>query len=158
MESAGRSLDQVVATDLAFAVGPRLNAAEAFRAAFEQEVGARLDPAALRGEIWSDGELQAEDFTLDTATTLRFAGPWGQGFPAPLFDSEFRVLGSRLVGERHLRLDLGLPGGNGRLQAIAFNAEDMKLGSDDIHLVYWLDVNRYQGESQLQLIVEDWVE
>lgn len=144
----------------AMAAGLSLSAEafEPFCVAFDQEVRRRLDPGLMRGEIWSDGELQATDLNLETATCLRFAGPWGQGFPEPLFDGKFPVLGSRLVGERHLRLDLGLPGQEGRVQAIAFNAEDMDLGGDCLHLAYRLDVNRYQGESRLQLIVEDWLE
>ena len=39
-------------------------------------------------------------------TTLRDAGPWGQGFPEPLFDGEFAILEQRVVGERHLKLVL----------------------------------------------------
>ena len=46
------------------------------------------------------------------------AGPWGQGFPEPQFDGEFEVLGWRVVGERHLKLELGMAGM--RLNAIQF--------------------------------------
>src|SRR3970040_1528501 len=47
----------------------------------------------------------------------------GQGCPDPHFDGQFAVLGWRVVGERHLKLELGLsePGHAGlRLNAIHF--------------------------------------
>ena len=63
--------------------------------------GSLLDPALLQAELWSDGELDVRDFAIDTAIALRDGGHWGQGYPEPLFDGEFDVLGWRIVGERH---------------------------------------------------------
>ncbi|MFZ8891303.1 MAG: imidazole glycerol phosphate synthase subunit HisH, partial [Pseudomonadales bacterium] len=54
----------------------------------------------------------------ELAERLRDGGPWGQGFPEPLFDGEFRVLGQRIVGRRHLRLRL--EAGRGRADRIIF--------------------------------------
>ena len=66
-----------------------------------------LDPALLQAEVVSDGELQAHEFNRASADALRDGGPWGQGYPEPLFDGEFDVLDWRVVGERHLKLELG---------------------------------------------------
>ena len=32
------------------------------------------------------------ELTIDTAELLREAGPWGQAFPEPLFDGQFRLI------------------------------------------------------------------
>ena len=86
---------------------------------------------------------------------LRRAGPWGQDFPEPVFDSIFEVVKRRVVGERHLKMLLKLPGHPGLLDAIAFNTP-----SDDVpqlrhvHVAYKLDVNDYRGQRSAQLLVE----
>ena len=55
---------------------------------------------------------------------LRGAGPWGQGFPEPVFDGEFKVADARIVGGKHLKMQLReLPATARRvpaLDAIAF--------------------------------------
>jgi single-stranded-DNA-specific exonuclease len=79
---------------------------ERFTRAFARLAAERLDAAALRAEVWSDGELARDEITRDLAEQLRLAGPWGQGFPEPVFDGEFEVLESRVVGETHLKLRL----------------------------------------------------
>lgn len=106
--------------------------------------------------LWSDGELAAQDMTLESAALLRDAGPWGQAFPEPLFDGEFRVATSRVVGEKHLKLGLTVPGVNKPLDAIAFNqAGIMDPAPGSIaRLAYRLDVNEYNGRRALQLVVE----
>ena len=77
---------------------------ESFRRAFAAEIAARADAEALAGVVLSDGELLAPELSLDTARVLRAAGPWGQGFPEPVFDGSFRVADLRVVGGRHLKL------------------------------------------------------
>ena len=42
--------------------------------------------------------------TLQTAESLKQAGLWGQAFPEPLFDGEFKILQQKLVGEKHLKM------------------------------------------------------
>ena len=69
-----------------------------------------LTPELLQADVLSDGELRRDEFDRASAEALRDGGPWGQGFPEPQFDGEFEVLGWRVVGERHLKLELGLGG------------------------------------------------
>ena len=62
---------------------------------------------------------------MQTARMLRGAGPWGQGFPEPVFDGAFRIVDARIVGGRHLKLQLreaAAPASRGGapLDAIAF--------------------------------------
>ena len=127
-----------------------------FEAAFLKELEARLDDGILSSVLESDGALELDDFNLDLAEQLRSAGPWGQGFPEPLFDGSFTVLQQRVVGEHHLKLSVKPEGGNQGLDAIAFNqAADHQLQKgQQVRLAYRLDSNEYRGLLGLQLVVE----
>jgi single-stranded-DNA-specific exonuclease len=124
---------------------------EAFRDAFADEVARWVTPEMLAGTVVTDGELAPDDFSLETAYTLREGGPWGADFPEPEFDGVFEVLDQRIVGERHLKLRLRPDGGERGLDAIAFN-HDRRVSSS-IRAAYRLDVNRYQGVDGVQLVV-----
>jgi single-stranded-DNA-specific exonuclease len=126
-----------------------------FKNHFEAETARLLDRSMLSGTLLSDGELQAHDLNLELAQQLRYAGPWGQGFPEPLFDGQFRVLHQRVVGEHHLKLKLTQPEGAQIIEAIAFRQADLGTLPDRVHLAYRLDVNAYQGRIEPQLIVEN---
>jgi single-stranded-DNA-specific exonuclease len=102
----------------------------AFSAAFASEIAARSDRDSLTGVIHSDGALAVEELTLDTARALRGGGPWGQGFPEPVFDGNFQIADMRIVGGKHLKLQLrvadgpsgGGPSGGGAAGAGAIGA------------------------------------
>lgn len=128
---------------------------------FDLVVKQELDEAALKGIILSDGELQPEQFSMHTAEMLRSAGPWGQGFPEPIFDGEFKLLHQKLVGEKHLKLMLeplfkGHPT-NIMVDGIAFNV-DLRRWPDasvkTVRLAYKLDINEFRGNQSLQLMVD----
>ncbi len=127
-----------------------------FSRAFDEEVRRHLDAGDLRHEILSDGELSAAELNLPLAESLRAAGPWGQGFPEPLFDGVFDIVKRRIVGENHLKLVLRLPGSEQIVDAIAFNTVDHDWPADttQVELAYRLDVNEYNGRRSVQLVVE----
>jgi single-stranded-DNA-specific exonuclease len=128
---------------------------QAFTAAFDEEVSRWLSDDDLRGTVMSDGELAAADFTLDLAQALRDAGPWGAGFPEPIFDGVFDVIDRRIVGQRHLKLTLRPPNGARAIDAIAFGAAETAIERNTrVHAAYKLDVNEYQGTRSVQLVVE----
>jgi single-stranded-DNA-specific exonuclease len=132
----------------------RADALPAFRAAIEDVAARRLDPESLRRVIWSDGELAPEHLCLEAATALREGGPWGQGFPEPLFDGRFTIVECRWLRDVHLRMVLAA--GDGRtVEAIAFNCEysNARAGTD-VRVAYRLAINDYFADSRLQLIVE----
>ncbi|MDW1632345.1 DHHA1 domain-containing protein, partial [Vibrio sp. Y176] len=79
---------------------------ERFSRLFDEVVKKELDEAALKGVILTDGELKPEEFSMHIAEQLRAGGPFGQAFPEPIFDGEFKVLHQKLVGEKHLKLML----------------------------------------------------
>lgn len=133
------------------------DAYEDFAAAFVQEVERHVQDVNLQAMIESDGELAADDFQLELATTLRFAGPWGQHFPEPIFDGQFKVVSQRLVGEKHLKLVLSPVGSEVIVDAICFNI-DPQVWPDDavekVEIAYRLDVNEFRGQQSVQLMVE----
>ncbi|MDN2485359.1 single-stranded-DNA-specific exonuclease RecJ [Kosakonia sacchari] len=131
---------------------------EEFRQRFGELVTEWLDPALLQGEIVSDGPLSAQEMTLEVAEMLREAGPWGQMFPEPMFDGEFRLLQQRLVGERHLKVMLEPVGGGPLLDGIAFNVDTScwpDNGVRQVNIAYKLDVNEFRGNRSVQLIIEN---
>jgi single-stranded-DNA-specific exonuclease len=129
-----------------------------FARAFDAEVARWLARLGKPDVIETDGELTAAEIALPTAQALRAGGPWGAGFPEPLFDGVFEVQNCRIVGERHLKLVVAAPEGRGGFDAIAFNAIDPgapgPLPAGRVRLVYRLDSNQYRGESRLQLLVD----
>jgi len=130
-----------------------------FARAFDAEVERWLARSGSPDIVETDGELQRAELALSTAQALRAGGPWGPGFPEPLFDGVFEVRGARIVGERHLKLALGAPEGRGQFDAIAFNFVDVGGGAARLPqgvatLVYRLDSNEYHGERRLQFVIE----
>ncbi len=131
---------------------------ERFSAAFTAEVEALLNDDDLQARIATDGEIGVKEFTIETAQTLRDAGPWGQNFPEPNFDGVFKVVQQRLLGDSHLKMVLSPPA-DGRLllDAIAFNVDRSCWPNEDVRevrLVYRLDINEFRGQRNLQLLVE----
>jgi single-stranded-DNA-specific exonuclease len=122
-----------------------------FERALHEEVARLLDPALLRAEVVSDGELQPHEFDAIHARLLRDGGPWGQGYPEPLFDGRFDVLGWRVVGERHLKLELGCHGQ--RLNAIEFGGWQGDAPPPSVRVAYRLEPDGYRGGDAIQLVV-----
>jgi single-stranded-DNA-specific exonuclease len=127
-----------------------------FKVAFEKAVSELLSPKALEKVVESDGELDDHELSLANAELLSHRFPWGQGFPAPSFDGEFEVLKHRIVGERHLKLTLGLPGVSGIIDAIHFNVpvEALPKRISRVRGVYRLEVNEFRGQRNPQLLFE----
>jgi len=177
---------------------------ENFVAAFEQVCGELLSANDLAHRIETDGALDVAEMNLEV-TRLLDEQVWGQGFPAPQFNDEFIVQNQRVVGEKHLKLQLRhvtdgttshstrraddarqvagygkasrlreqLLGGPSRtnefdstasgptlniqgklIEAILFGQNEPL--PEQIHAVYSLSVNDYNGSATLQLIIRHW--
>ena len=129
---------------------------ETFSRLYDEQVKQHVEVYGFADTLQTDGELDSADFTLRLAEILQEAGPWGQGFPEPLFDGEFTVLDARVVGERHLKLDLVITGDGRKINAIAFNQAEtpgIRIGQA-VHAAYRLDINEFRGTRSLQLVVE----
>lgn len=125
---------------------------EQFREAFEQDASACLTPEHFLDVVETDGELPPEHVCLDFAEELE-RHVWGQGFPEPVFDGTFVIRDTRNIGETHLKLRLS--DGVGTHNAIWFGAR--QYGPPDLRermrFAYKLQVNEYQGNRSVQLMV-----
>jgi single-stranded-DNA-specific exonuclease len=110
----------------------------------------------LAHTVLSDGELTPDELRLESAEILQQGGPWGQGFPEPLFDGEFEVVQARIVGEKHLKLLLKTPDQKRMIDGIAFFVDDPEswLGCQRIKLAYKLDVNEFRDNRTVQMRIE----
>jgi single-stranded-DNA-specific exonuclease len=144
----------------AMAAGLTIDAADLdpFARLFEQEVARWMRQIEPDDAIWTDGALADDEISLVTAQQLRTAGPWGQAFPEPSFAGEFDIESARVIGERHVKFWLRPAGSRARFDAIAFNLLDGerfdRAPSGRVQLAYRLDVNHWQGEKRLQLLVD----
>lgn len=122
--------------------------------------------AQLDGELVPllelDGALDAGGADIDLVETLAQVGPFGSGNPEPRFAiAGARIVKADVVGSGHVRLILSGAGGK-RLKAIAFRAADSEMGhallasaGAPFHLAGTLRVDTWQGNSSVQLIVDD---
>ena len=109
--------------------------------------------ADFSGALVVDGGLPRTALNLEFAKLLRDAGPWGSGFPEPLFSDIFLLDSQRTVGESHLKLTVRTEAGGRLIDAIAFGQAGPAY-RDKINLTYRLDVNEFRGVETPQLIVE----
>ena len=126
---------------------------EEFKKAAAEQM-ARLYPQAdFSGAIVTDGNLPGDALNLHFARSLRDAGPWGSGFPEPMWSGDFAVVEQRVVGENHLKLRVRPAGGGSTIDAIAFNQAGPAYRGT-VQLAFRLDVNEYRGNETPQLVVE----
>jgi len=134
----------------------------ALRAFFEER--AMLEVSKLRAEesLDIDAALSAEGATLSLLDDLEAAGPFGAGHAAPVLAlPRHRLNDVRFVGNGHIRADLQSAGG-GRIQAIAFRAENTAIGDflirnrgATIHVAGSLSGNYWNGNRSAQFRITD---
>jgi single-stranded-DNA-specific exonuclease len=147
----------------AMAAGLSLNRSylDEFKECFEEVAQKLLTPELLVNTLVTDGLPAPQDFTINMARQLRFVAPWGQNFPEPLFDGEFKVANQRLLGaeKNHLKLTLQIPGSTQLVDGILFGIERHGLTQQDlmnlerVNVVFEMDVNEYRGNESVQLII-----
>lgn len=129
---------------------------EAFVAAFD-EVMAQMDDEVFAEQKFTDGPLQASDFSLWFAEHLADATIWGHGFAPPIFDGVFEVLSFKVLKDKHLKLSLKYPDVQYPIDAIYFNYDSSvwDYRAEQVHLLFQLDINEWSGKQSLQLMVRD---
>lgn len=129
-----------------------------FSGLFAEAVARRAQPGAFEPVLMTDGELYPDEISLDCADDIRLGGPWGQGFPEPLFDGVFEVVDARVVGDAHMKMTLRDPRGGDDISAIAFRYAEMGVPDDPmgqvVRIAYKMDANLFRGWETLQFIVE----
>ncbi|MDP5032882.1 MAG: single-stranded-DNA-specific exonuclease RecJ [Paraglaciecola sp.] len=127
-----------------------------FEQAFHLTTEALLKGKPLAGEVLSDGVLLKDQYSIAFAQLLKDAGPWGQGFPEPVFDDEFELLEQKLLGGKHLKMLVRFQE-HLLLDAIAFNIDPNawpNLACRKVRLAFKLDINEFRGRVNLQLMVD----
>ena len=144
------------------AMAAGLTIAEKNLPAFEKVVAAQMErlypKADFSGAIVTDGIISNADVDrhgglLPLARSLRDAGPWGSGFPEPMWCGDFAIVEQRVVGENHLKLRVRPEAGGEIVDAIAFNQAGTAYRGT-VQLAFRLDVNEYRGFESPQLVVE----
>ncbi len=128
-----------------------------FALAFDAVVRRRVADEDWQGVLLTDGALAPDELTLELAELLRYAQPWGQHMPEPLFDDVFRVVDKRPMGAagNHWKLSLRHLQAEQVFEAVMFNVSADSLPAGDVwHIAYRLDVNEFRGNRRLQLMVE----
>ncbi len=126
-----------------------------FSRAFDQVVCDQLKEEDLHHALYSDGELETHELTLEVAELLREAGPWGQAFPEPLFEGVFDIVEQRLLTGKHLKMTLAKD--DKLFDAIAFNTDINQWPNyrcERVNIIYKMDVNEFRNKSKVQLLVE----
>jgi single-stranded-DNA-specific exonuclease len=116
-----------------------------------------LTPEQLHSELLSDGALSADELARGLAEQLRLAGPWGQGFPEPVFDGVFTVLQARPLSGRHLKMSLLPEQGGVPLSAIHFGGWTGAPPPARLHVAYQLELDDWGGRRGVQLLVRHWL-
>lgn len=127
-----------------------------FEHAFHQTAQQLLQGKPLAGEVLSDGALTKEQYSITFAQLLKDAGPWGQGFPEPIFDDEFEIVEQKLLGGKHLKLLVRYQS-QLLIDAIAFNIDPLQWPNaqcKQVRLAFKLDINEFRGRVNLQLMVD----
>ncbi len=129
-----------------------------FAEVFDAVVRERIAPDALQPVMASDGELSPEEFVIELARQLRVAGPWGQGFPAPLFDNLFECVECKPMGSdgTHRRLRLRDPRDGREHEAVWFNAGGELAIGVPVRVAFELTINDWRGRESLRLLVRHW--
>jgi single-stranded-DNA-specific exonuclease len=132
------------------------------RAFFEER--AANEVARLRDEesLLIDAALSAEGATQKLLDALEQAGPFGSGYPPPMFVlPRHQLRDIRPVGSTHLRLDLRSDAG-GSIQAMAFRAAGSDLGEflgknrgNRIHVAGQVQANYWNGARSVQFRIVD---
>lgn len=122
---------------------------EQFEQAFAQVAQEWLDAATLTRCVETDGPLRAEFRQAEMVERLNL-DVWGQGFAHPTFSEEVEVVSQRLVGEKHLKLQLRHQGDV--VDGIWFGRTEPV--PERVYMAFRLDINEWRGERKVQFLIE----
>lgn len=105
-----------------------------------------------------DMELELDNITEELYERLLSAGPYGEGFEAPMFVSYgLKVLSDRKTEKNHHIMVLEGKN-NTRISAVKWFGEDKSLQGKVFDMTYKISKNTYKGNSSLQLTLVHMVE
>ncbi|MFC1841322.1 single-stranded-DNA-specific exonuclease RecJ [Thermodesulfobacteriota bacterium] len=132
-----------------------VNNIDALSRGIEEIAEKTLSDVDLVPSINVDEEVNLDELTLETVYDIRPLEPFGAENPEPvLYSGDLEILGSRIVGEKHLKLRVR----QGQMvhDAIGFNFSDMHpLNGRNVNMVYTPEINNWNGNENVQLRILD---
>ncbi|MCX6797812.1 MAG: single-stranded-DNA-specific exonuclease RecJ [Candidatus Falkowbacteria bacterium] len=130
-----------------------------FRQAIVKEATDKLTGQELLPKIKIEAALKLSELNFALIEQLNALAPYGQNNPQPKFVSyNLRLDDIMTMGFDNQHIKLRVASGADNLWAIAFGAaeeyKDFKVG-DQIDLVYYLDINEFNGRRDIQLKIVD---
>lgn len=124
---------------------------EAFDAAVREQVDQRDTPEL---GIDYDGELALERVDGPTVAAIRALGPYGVGFPQPLYHcEEAQVVRARVIKDAHVSMTLRQ--GDRELSAIAYRQADSGVEQGQrVGLLYEPTFSDFRGRRSVELVVK----
>lgn len=122
---------------------------EAFKTTFNEAVMELAAADAFNPTLLVDGELTESDITMQLADDIS-AEIWGQGMPSPVFAGPVEITDQKILKDAHCKFT----GKIGRLmvQGIFFGRNYML--PQHCHAVYTLDINVWNGNRSIQMMVQ----
>ena len=131
------------------------------RARLNEYAAARLTAEELIPELKIDALVTAETLSLSLVEDLAAFEPFGMGNPKPIFLTKNLVLRDEpfVMKDKHLKLKL-VGEGNKQFEAVWWDGVERSKGqtlkpNSRIELAYVAEANTWQGNTRLQLVVED---
>jgi single-stranded-DNA-specific exonuclease len=131
-----------------------------FAEALENYAQTHLHEEHTTPKLHIDALASLSSFNLDSVNELRLLGPFGQGNPEPLFATKGVTLAAtpRRVGTNADHLQLAVTDHTNSIRCIAFrmgSLEKKLLERDTFDIAYHASIDSFNGNSSIQLVVED---
>jgi len=115
-----------------------------------------LSKRDLTPTIKIDAEIEFKQLDTSTVLMLEKFKPFGQEYQEPLFyTKKVKIISLRHVGAQAQHVKLDLSQNDVTISAIAFNKSSHKLKQGDrIDIVYYSRINEWNGNRDLQLVIQ----
>ncbi|MDR2976446.1 MAG: single-stranded-DNA-specific exonuclease RecJ [Streptococcaceae bacterium] len=131
---------------------------EKLKAVLAQELIDQKIDLDKKPEISLIGSLVFDDISIDTVKSLSKLAPFGMNNPLPRFLAKnYQVVQSRTMGADNQHLKLQLAQGKTQIDAVYFGHGDEQFEFEQVEseLVVGLSANSWNGQTTLQMMIED---
>ncbi len=123
-----------------------------FETAFNKALDEFSDKSLFSPIIQTDGELDLMKIDIESVHELNNA-IWGQSFSPPIFYGQFQIHQKRILKGSHIKLLMSqMNKYSKKFEAIWFDAD--QFNSDKISVAYELNINKWQGEENIQINIK----
>ena len=122
---------------------------DVFKSTFNEAVIELADSEAFNPTLVVDGSLSEADISMSMAEEIS-SEIWGQGIPAPIFSGEIQITDQKILNGAHCKFT----GKIGRLMVQGIFFGRAHLLPPISNLVYSLDINVWNGNKSIQLLVQ----